>query len=637
MKRFLEVLGFLLGVHIAGLLITFILRLALFFVGHDMLSMEASCQTFLPIGAFLRGLWFDNVIGCYILIIPLFAVVVSCLIGYSGKWLMKPVLVWMQVLWSLVFLVSAANIPYFQYFFKNINSSIWNWAEYGTQTFGLLFGEPSYYPPLIAFIIVVFLLVRTTNKMCRLFADERRYSDKRWATALIGILSLGLCVFGIRGRTGYNPIKVSAAYYCEDAFLNQLGVSPTFNLLTSTLDDFRPENKELHLTDPDEAVRNAGEYYGWTDDNQKGHPASAVSGGKKNVVLIFMESMSANLMGTFGNQDNLTPFLDSLASKSILFTNFYSTGIHTNQGMFATLYSYPAILERNMMKGSNIPRYEGLPTVLKSLGYRTMFFMTHESQYDNMNAFYRTNGYDEIYSQEDYPADKVVNSFGVQDDFLYEYAINKLNDKSEPFFATLLSISNHPPYVIPDKFKPRSAGIEQQIVEYADWSLREFFDAASRQDWYDNTVFVLLGDHGMLVGGAENEMPQSYNHIPLIIFAPGGKHLECDSWGVQMDLQPTLLNILGIECGLRHFGIDLMKDSRPCAFYCADDIMGARNEGRLYVFKPSEGREFMYLNGKLSDTMDEEFDRLKNYLNNNLQAAQEVTKTKTKTKMNNEQ
>ena len=97
MKRFLEVLGFLLGVHIAGLLITFILRLALFFVGHDMLSMEASCQTFLPIGAFLRGLWFDNVIGCYILIIPLFAVVVSCLIGYSGKWLMKPVLVWLQV------------------------------------------------------------------------------------------------------------------------------------------------------------------------------------------------------------------------------------------------------------------------------------------------------------------------------------------------------------------------------------------------------------------------------------------------------------------------------------------------------------------------------------------------------------
>ncbi len=624
MRRFLEVLGFLLGVHGVGLLITFILRLALFFVGHDMMSAETSCQTFLPVGAFLRGLWLDNVVGCYILIIPLLATVVSCLIGYSGKWLLKPILVWMQFLWSLVFLISAANIPYFQYFFKNINSSIWNWAEYGTQTFGLLFGEPSYYPPLIAFIVVVFLFVRMTDRMCKSFADERKHSDKRWATALIGVLSLGLCVFGIRGRTGYNPIKVSAAYYCEDAFLNQLGVSPTFNLLTSTLDDFRPENKKLHLTDPNEAVGSAAKYYGWTDDNQEQPPVSTVSGKRRNVVLIFMESMSANLMGTFGNKDNLTPFLDSLASESILFTNFYSTGIHTNQGMFATLYSYPAILERNMMKGSNIPQYEGLPTILQSLGYRTMFFMTHESQYDNMNAFFRTNGYEEIYSQEDYPADKVVNSFGVQDDFLYEYAVNRLNKQSEPFFATLLSISNHPPYVIPDKFKPRSGRIEQQIVEYADWSLRGFFDAASRQDWYNNTVFVLLGDHGMLAGEAENEMPQSYNHIPLIIFSPGGRHLICDNWGVQMDVQPTVLSILGIEYNIRNFGIDLMKGSRPCVFYCADDIMGARDEDRLYVFKPSEGREFMYLNGNLSDTMDEGFAKLKTYLFNNLQAAQEM-------------
>lgn len=77
--------------------------------------------------------------------------------------------------------------------------------------------------------------------------------------------------------------------------------------------------------------------------------------------------------------------------------------------------------------------------------------MTHEGQYDNMNAFFRTNGYDEVFSQEDYPVDKVVNSFGVQDDFLYDYAIPVLNQRAateQPFFATLLSISNHPPYVI---------------------------------------------------------------------------------------------------------------------------------------------------------------------------------------------
>ena len=94
--------------------------------------------------------------------------------------------------------------------------------------------------------------------------------------------------------------------------------------------------------------------------------------------------------------------------------------------------------------------------------------MTHESQYDNMNGFFRTNGYDEIYAQEDYPSDKVVNSFGVQDDFLFEYALPVLTrtyEEGVPFFATLMTVSNHPPYVIPSSFLPRSTDTEKQIVE----------------------------------------------------------------------------------------------------------------------------------------------------------------------------
>ena len=136
------------------------------------------------------------------------------------------------------------------------------------------------------------------------------------------------------------------------------------------------------------------------------------------------------------------------------------------------------------MKGSVIPTYSGLPTILKEQGYRTMFFMTHESQYDNMNAFFRTNGFDEIFSQENYPSEKVVNGFGVQDDFLYDYALNHLKKQSaqtSPFFAVLLSISNHPPYVIPSYFQPKSKNIEEQIVEYADWSIRQFIHKASQQ------------------------------------------------------------------------------------------------------------------------------------------------------------
>ena len=112
---------------------------------------------------------------------------------------------------------------------------------------------------------------------------------------------------------------------------------------------------------------------------------------------------------------------------------------------------------------------------------------------------------------------KVVNSFGVQDDFLYQYALPILNKRAEerqPFFTVLLSISNHPSYVIPDYFKPHSTKLEDQIVEYADWAIRQFMQEARKQPWFENTIFVLLGDHGKLVGSPYCEIPQSYNHVP---------------------------------------------------------------------------------------------------------------------------
>ena len=284
---------------------------------------------------------------------------------------------------------------------------------------------------------------------------------------------------------GYNPIKVSQAYYCEDPFLNQLGVNPAFNLLTSTLDDMRKENQELALMDGETAINQVQSILnreGIADISPIAQTVtSATSATHPNIVFIFMESMSAKLMQAYGQSKNLTPYLDSLYHESLVFNNIYSAGIHTNHGMYSTLYSFPTIMKRNAMKGSVIPVYSGLPTVLKDNGYYNLFFMTHESQYDNMNAFFRTNGFDEIHAEENYPKEKIANHFGVQDDYLYEYALPILNERAQsgqPFFTVLLSISNHPPYVLPSYFHPRSEKIEDQIVEYADWSIRKFMTEA---------------------------------------------------------------------------------------------------------------------------------------------------------------
>ena len=439
-SEFRNVVWHLLKIHLLGLFVLTLLRMGLFYVGADNLLPQSADNLPLWLQAFVRGVWFDNVVGCYLLIVPLAVCMAACLWGRFPRPLVRILTIWLQVLWSVVIFVSAADIPYFTYFFKHINSSIWNWAEYVGTTFGMLWSEPSYYPPFAAFIVLVSAFAWITNRW--LAGLLRRLSGmafgwrQRSYTFLISAVCVGLCMFGIRGRLGYNPIKVSAAYYCTDSFLNQLGVNPTYNLLTSTLDEFRPENKELHLVGLDEASAAVAEYYNWIVETDTTSLMPAHS--RPNVILILMESMSANLMESFGNTGHLTPFLDSLAHRSLFFTNCYSAGIHTNHGLFATLYSFPALMKRNMMKGTNIPHYDGLPTVLRAGGWRTMFFMTHESQYDNMNAFFRTNGYDDIHSQENYPASEVVNSFGVPDHYLFQYALDTLVNVSEPFFATHL-------------------------------------------------------------------------------------------------------------------------------------------------------------------------------------------------------
>lgn len=534
-KRFGLSLLYLLTIHIGALFFFFLFRFILFVSTGHQFSGNIQNNIALQAIAFIKGVWFDNVIACYVLLLPLVVLWVAGICNYTAKWLYRSTAAYFITLYSLAFIISAANIPYFSYFFKTINSSIYNWFGYGATTAGMIFGETSFYFPIFLGLVSILIsgwgITASSAYFYRLSikVPNTVSSIQRISVFITGVACIGLCLFGIRGRMGYNPIKVSQAYYCEDPFLNQLGVNPVFNLLTSTLDDNRKENRYLHLMPEQEAIEEVQKLLGRKGITQISPIAreikqSADTTTFRNVVLIFMESMSANLMESFGSNKSLTPFLDSLYHQSLSFSHFYSSGIHTNHGMYSTLYSFPAIMKRNAMKGSVIPVYSGLPTILKDNGYQNLFFMTHESQYDNMNAFFRTNGFDEIYAQENYPAEKVVNSFGVQDDFLYQYALPILNKKAtsgRPFFTVLLSISNHPPYIIPDYFKPHSDKPEDQIVEYADWSIKQFMTEAEKQPWFDNTIFVLLGDHGKLVDSPESEIPQSYNHIPLMIYGKG--------------------------------------------------------------------------------------------------------------------
>ena len=626
-QSFLYSVRYLLYVHLTALGMMTLLRVCFFWAVSDQLTEDVRGNWGLTLTAFLRGLWFDNVVACYLLMLPLVILSVLAIIGKGTRKAIRPIGIFLGTMYTLVFMATTANIPYFAYFTKIINSSIWNWAEYGGTTLGMIFGEPSYYLYITAFFLftaVFCLLLKRYGHQFRksmpghepaqdfnssecdkanhatLWERFARPVVPRIAIALSAALLIALCTFGIRGRMGYNPIKISAAYFCNNPVLNQLGVNPMFCLMQSTIDDLRPENRKLHLMDNAAAVQKARQLLGRSGIDgisplaRKVVPEGEPTG--RNVVIVLMESMSANLTGIQA-RTRLTPNLDSLARESLFFTNFYSSGNHTNHGIYSTLYSFPAILGRNAMKGTSIPTYDGLPTVLKEAGYQTLFFMTHESQYDNMNAFLRTNGYDEIYAAEDYPKDKIVSYWGIQDDYLFTYAIpvlRKAAQKGKPFLATLLTISNHPPYIVPQWFPQKSTSREYGIVEYCDWSIGQFMQAVAHEPWYENTVFVFVGDHGKIVGKADCEVPTSFNHVPFFLHGKGIEPGTNTNWAGHVDIAPTLLGMLRIPYTQNNFGIDLFREKRPCIFYSADKTVVARNDRHLYVYNPTAETEFFY-------------------------------------------
>lgn len=614
-RRFILTIEYLLSIHILGLIVLSLFRIIQFASLHGMEKPQVGKEVPSVITAFINGVWFDNVIACYLMVAPLAILLIAGSLGHFHRYWRKGASIWFSILYPVTFLVSASNIPYFAFFFKNINSSIFEWFGYAGTTAGMVFGEASFYLYIFLFVVSVIGFVYAMIRLRRLF-DRKIEAGKDIALIklnlgkvklsitdiVITLCLVGMCIFGIRGRTGYNPIKISEAYYCEDPFLNQLGINPTYNLLTSVMDDMRKENEEIHLLPYPEAVSYARENLGIAGKADSMHimrryikADSAVT--KKNVVFILMESMSGALLQSLGQQEKLTPNLDSLYHHSLAFTNFYSAGIHTNHGMTASLYSFPALMGRNLMKGTVTPHRDGIPTVLKQYGYHNMFFMTHEAQYDNMNAFFRTNGYDDIYSQENYPKSAVVNAFGVPDHFLFEYAmpvINRMAKNGKPFLATLLTVSNHPPFIIPKWFHAKTTKPETQIVEYADWCIGDFIRKAKAQSWYKNTIFVILADHGKIVGNVDSELPQSYNHIPLIIFGAGVPQKLYSGLGTQVDIMPTLLGLMHMSYNYNGFGINLLKQHRDMVFYSADNQIVARSKEKCYIYTPSLQKSFCY-------------------------------------------
>lgn len=570
--------------------------------------------------ALWKGFRFDTAVSAYILALPLMMLILGEMARIRKTWYYAITHYTAMTLYTVAFFACAADIPYFCYFFQRLDAQVLTMNESLPVVIDMIFSEPTYLLYLGVFLVVsvgwwflgslIYKRVLKTN-----LEWQMPYA---WSIPLATALLLGWFI-GVRGHlTSRPPLRAENAVFCNNAFLNQIGLNPVFTFLKSAGAIMSEQKHPIDLIDLETARQEYSEREAFA-----AHEEDAVLLPEgTNVVLVLMESMGTEKTMLGSNPEaSLTPFLDSLMLQGITFSEAWSAGTQTYNGVYSTLYGHPAIFKRHTMHGTSVvPRMCGLPHVLRSNGYNTAFFMAHQGYFDGMESFLYSNGYDQIFEQNSYPEEEWVNSYGIPDHVLFRHAIDYLNKatKNGPTFTTILTISDHPPYVVPKgtSFNPRSTELTDQVVEYADWSIGQFLAEASKQPWFKNTLFVFSADHGCPDKNPLYEIPLSRNRIPIILYAPGHILPKIIARpACQIDVAPTVLGALGINYDSRMIGIDLLHHLRQYAFFGNGDNIGATDGEFLYIYhKNDRSSSLFHYKQRQTDDVGETFHNRKTAL-----------------------
>jgi len=322
-------------------------------------------------------------------------------------------------------------------------------------------------------------------------------------------------------------------------------------------------------------------------------PAMPFRRPPRNVVLITVESLSARYLGSFGNQQGLTPRLDALARKSLVFTNLYAAGTRTVRGLDATTLGTPPIPGEAIMRRPGNDHLATLGEILHHQGYESLFIYGGYGYFDNMNAYYASNDY-RVVDRTDFPKASVGfgNIWGVADEYLFDNSLTQLDRvyaSGKPFLAQIMTTSNHRPYTYPNgRIDIPSPSNREGTVKYTDYAIGRFIEQASRKPWFKDTLFVIVADHCASAAG-KTRLPVAGYRIPLIFYAPAllapGRDNRLAS---QIDIPPTLLDVLNQTGGQRFFGQSLFKGGPGGrrAFISNYEELGYLKDGKLTVLGP---------------------------------------------------
>ncbi|MFH2050202.1 MAG: sulfatase-like hydrolase/transferase [bacterium] len=587
------------------------------FIGLGELTHEIPISIILK--SFVVGFRFDSVIASYMTVLLYLLSVLPGIDVVKNNIMRRINLTLLFISTSIIFFIHLSDIEFYKFYHSRLNGMALQWTEDHEfvismiwETYHVVFYLLLYLAMLSLFIWVVLRLVKWLKRSIT--------PSPIWVNLIYFPIVILLLVIGGRGRIEEKaPLTWGGAYFSEYDTANQLALNPTFTFLRDILYDAGSKKetealmKQIAIPEADSLLT---ELLGFKIGSSKIHREvnfDTDNTNLPNVIIIIMESFGASRIGCLDNKFpyELSPNFDSLAEYGTLFTNFYSSGSHTYSGIFCTLYGYPLIFGKSVMKqfsGQN--KFYGLPSIFSDKGYETIFFTTHDPQFDNMQGFLMSNGFKRINSLFDYDSSEKISTLGVPDHVMFDQAVRELKKIKKPYFATLLSASNHGPWIVPDMdYNPYPDTVEDaerlNAFKYADWSLGLFIRNIAGDPDFTNTIVVITADNGMPYK-SQLDLDLTQYSSPLLILQTDSmgnkKGYTNNMLGGQIDILPTVMGLTGLNYDDYSFGKNLLDTTAKgvCFAQFSDWYMVGYIEDNYYSISRINGPVSLH---KISDSV----------------------------------
>ena len=584
--------------------ISFVTRLILFLYSWRNLELNPLSFT----GIFIIGFFYDLVVASFFAI----PVALYCWLmkdsWYQKKWSRIPLFILFAIITLILVINAGAEIAFWDEFNVRFNFIAVDYLIYTTEVIGNI--RESYNIPLIfsgVFLLVLVLLFLVRKKIAASQLVSMRFAKRSIFFLIFMAVTAGSYFFvnnrfkNISSNNYVNELGGNGIYEFGAAFWHNEIDYQKFYAVNDNKKNFEILRQMLQQPNAVFTGDSLSIERKITSDSPE---------HKWNIVLISVESLSGDYLKYFGNDQNITPFLDSLIPHSLFFNNFYASGTRTVRGLEALSLAIPPTPGQSIVRRPNNEDMFTMGNILKEKNYDVKYIYGGNSFFDNMGYFFSHNGY-QVIDKRDIPAGRIHHetAWGVADEDAFSIAIDEC-DKSyqmgKSFFNHIMTVSNHRPYTYPDGRIdiPSATQSTEGAVKYTDYAINKFLIDAKQKPWFNNTLFVIVADHCSHSAG-KTDLPVNRYHIPCFIYAPALiKPFMQTRFTSQIDLAPTLLGLMNLNYTSKFMGYDINKT--PVAddrlFISTYQDMGYVKNDTLVILSPQKKITLFKINFKTGAT-----------------------------------